>query len=72
MPGCFDSLLAKLLAWGPDRESAIRRMRTALDETIITGVEHLIPLHRRIMDEEDFLAGDITISYIDEHQDLLG
>ena len=46
-------------------------MRTALDETLITGVEHLIPLHRRIMDEEDFLAGDITIAYIDEHQELL-
>ena len=72
MPGCFDSLLAKLLAWGPDRESAIKRMRTALDETIITGVDHLIPLHRRIMDEEDFLAGDITIAYIDEHEHLLG
>ena len=72
MPGCFDSLLAKLLVWGSDRESAICRMRTALDETIITGVDHLIPLHRRIMDEEDFQAGDITIAYIDEHQDLLG
>ena len=72
MPGCFDSLLAKLLVWGPDRESAIRRMRTALDETIITGVEHLIPLHRRIMDEKDFLAGNITIAYIDEHEHLLG
>ena len=72
MPGCFDSLLAKLLAWGPNRESAIKRMRTALDETIITGVDHLIPLHRRIMDESDFLRGDITIAYIDEHQELLG
>jgi len=72
MPGCFDSLLAKLLVWGRDREDAIRRMRTALDETVITGVEHLIPLHRRIMDEEDFMNGDITIQYIDMHQELLG
>ena len=40
MPGCFDSLLAKLLVWGHNREDAIRRMRTALDETVITGVEH--------------------------------
>ena len=47
-------------------------MRTALDETVITGVEHLIPLHRRIMDEEDFMARDITIRYIEEHPDLLG
>ena len=72
MPGCFDSLLAKLLVWGRDREDAVRRMKTALDETMITGVEHLIPLHRRIMDEEDFNNGDITIQYIDMHQELLG
>jgi len=72
MPGCFDSLLAKLLVWGRDREDAIARMKTALDETIITGVEHLIPLHRRIMDEKDFNSGDITIQYIDMHQELLG
>jgi acetyl/propionyl-CoA carboxylase alpha subunit len=72
MPGCFDSLLAKLLTWGHDRDDAVRRMRTALDETVITGVEHLIPLHRRIMDEEDFMARDITIRYIEEHPDLLG
>ncbi len=72
MPGCFDSLLAKLLTWGKDRDDAIRRMRTALDETIITGVQHLIPLHRRIMDEEDFLNREVTIQYIDNHQELLG
>ncbi|MGB0464229.1 MAG: acetyl-CoA carboxylase biotin carboxylase subunit [Candidatus Poseidoniaceae archaeon] len=72
MPGCFDSLLAKLLTWGHDRDDAIRRMRTALDETQITGVQHLIPLHRRIMDEEDFLNRDVTIQYIDNHQELLG
>jgi len=47
-------------------------MRTALDETQITGVQHLIPLHRRIMDEKDFINGDITIQYIDNHQELLG
>lgn len=72
MPGCFDSLLAKLLAWGPTREDAIARMRSALDETILTGVEHLVPLHRKIMDEEDFLARKITIQYIENHKELLG
>lgn len=72
MPGCFDSLLAKLLTWGATREEAIARMRTALDEMRLVGVEHLIPLHRRIMDEEDFLNRDITIQYIDEHEELLG
>lgn len=72
MPGCFDSLLAKLLVWGRDRDDAVKRMRTALDETVISGVEHLIPLHRRIMDEKDFLNRDITIQYIEMHEELLG
>jgi len=39
---------------------------------LIEGVQHLIPLHRRIMDEKDFLARDITIQYIEEHEELLG
>ena len=72
MPGSFDSLLAKLLTWGHDREDAISRMRTALDETVIEGVDNLIPLHRRIMDEDDFLARRVTIQYIEEHDELLG
>jgi biotin carboxylase len=72
MPGCFDSLLAKLLAWGETRDAAIARMKTALDETRIIGIETLIPLHRRIMDESDFRARDITIQYVDEHQELFG
>ena len=72
MPGCFDSLLAKLLTWGPSREDAIARMRSALDETMLVGVGNLIPLHRRIMDEKDFLARDVTIQYIDTHPELLG
>ena len=72
MPGCFDSLLAKLLTWGHDREDAIKRMRTALDETQITGVQHLIPLHRRIMDEQDFIDRNITIQYIDKSSRIIG
>jgi len=72
MPGCFDSLLAKLLTWGHTRDEAIARMRSALDETILVGVDNLVPLHRRIMDEKDFLSRDITIQYIEMHEDLLG
>ena len=72
MPGCFDSLLAKLLTWGHTREEAIARMRSALDETILVGVDNLVPLHRRIMDEKDFLSRNITIQYIEMHEDLLG
>ena len=71
MPGCFDSLLAKLLSWGTSREDAIKRMKSALDETIISGVETLIPLYCNIMRESDFNNREITIQYIDEHPDVL-
>ncbi len=72
MPRCFDSLLAKLIVWGKTRDEAIRRMRSALSETRLEGVDTLIPLHLRILDEVDFNSRDITIHYIDDHQDLLG
>lgn len=72
MPGCFDSLLAKMVVWGRDRGAAIARMRTALDEIEVTGVDTVIPLHRAIVDEPDFLAGNVTIHYLEEHPELLG
>ncbi|HJM45182.1 MAG TPA: biotin carboxylase N-terminal domain-containing protein [Candidatus Poseidoniaceae archaeon] len=72
MPRCFDSLLAKIIVWGSTRDEAIRRMRSALSETRLEGVDTLIPLHLRILDEVDFNSRNITIHYIDEHQDLLG
>ena len=46
-------------------------MDAALAETIIIGVDTLIPLHRAIMSEPDFRNGDITIGYLDEHPSLL-
>lgn len=71
MPGCFDSLLAKMVVWAPTREDAIAGMRTALDETVLVGVETVIPLHKAILNEPDYLARDITIQYIEEHPNLL-
>ena len=71
MPPSFDSLLAKLIVWGRDRQEAIRRLDAALAETMILGVETLIPLHRSILSEEDFRNRDVTIRYLEEHPDLL-
>ena len=71
MPPSFDSLLAKLIVWGRDRQEAIRRLDAALAETLILGVETLIPLHRAILSEEDFQNRDVTIRYLEEHPDLL-
>ena len=71
MPGCFDSLLAKLIVWGQDREEAIAKMKAALKETTLIGVETVIPLHKAILDEPDFIARDITIQYLEHHPNLL-
>ena len=67
MPTCFDSLLAKIIAHGRDRKEAIERLDAALRETVLDGVETLIPLHRKILRESDFVKGEITISYLEEH-----
>ena len=72
MPGCFDSLLAKLIVWGEDRDVAIAKMKAALKETTLIGVDTVIPLHQAILDEPDFIARDVTIQYLEDHPNLLG
>ena len=72
MPASFDSLLAKIIVWSPSRAEAISRMKAALDETMLLGVDTLIPLHKAILENEDFLSGNITIRFLEEHPNLLG
>ena len=72
MPGCFDSLLAKLIVWGQDRDEAIAKMRAALTETTLIGVQTVVPLHLAILNEPDFIARDVTIQYLEDHPNLLG
>ena len=67
----YDPLLGKLITWAPDRRSAIGRMRRALDELCIIGVDTSVAFLRRVMDEPDFLAGDLDIRYIGRHPQLL-
>ena len=72
MPPSFDSLLAKVIVWAPSRNEAISKMDSALAETIIIGVDTLIPLHRAILNEADFRNREVSIGYLDEHPGLLG
>ena len=72
MPGCFDSLLAKLIVCGQNRDEAIAKMKAALAETTLIGVDTVIPLHQAILDEPDFIARDVTIQYLEDHPNLLG
>ena len=63
--------MAKVIAWAPTREQAIARLDSALDETILLGLDTLIPLHRAILAEKDFLERNITIDYLTEHHESL-
>jgi acetyl-CoA carboxylase biotin carboxylase subunit len=60
----YDSLLAKLITWGEDRDDAIRRMRWALDEYVVEGVKTTVPFHKKVMRDEEFLSGTFDTGYI--------
>ncbi len=67
IPPYYDSLIGKLIVWGPDRETAIKRMRRALKECAITGVPTTIGFHQRIIEHPVFLAGDVYTNFIEEN-----
>jgi len=67
----YDPLLGKLIVHGPNREAAVNRMARALGELVVDGVETSISFLRRVMQEEDFRRGDLSIRYLEEHPDLL-
>jgi acetyl-CoA/propionyl-CoA carboxylase, biotin carboxylase, biotin carboxyl carrier protein len=62
----YDNLLAKLVVWGPDRESAISRGRRALEEFTVRGVATTIPAHLAVLDHEDFVAGRHHTKWMEE------
>lgn len=64
VPPHYDSLVAKLIAYGETREEAVIRMRAALDEYVIGGLRTTIPLHRALMDEPGFRAGGFDIHHL--------
>ncbi len=61
----YDPLLAKLIVWGADREQAVTRMRRALVDLIIQGVETSRDFHIRVMDDDEFCRGDIDIQWLE-------
>ncbi|MCK5893895.1 MAG: acetyl-CoA carboxylase biotin carboxylase subunit [Endozoicomonadaceae bacterium] len=66
IPPFYDSLIAKLITWGPDRETAMIRMRNALDEFVIEGVQTNIPLHQEMMRDNAFQKGGVNIHYLEK------
>jgi acetyl-CoA carboxylase biotin carboxylase subunit len=65
IPPYYDSLIAKLITHGKDREEAIARMSRALEMFVIEGIYTTIPLHRKIMQHPDFRAGDFDTKFME-------
>jgi acetyl-CoA carboxylase biotin carboxylase subunit len=63
----YDSLIAKVVTWGRDRQEAIARMRRTLEMTVIEGVKTTIPLHLKILSDPDFLAGKLSTSFMERY-----
>jgi acetyl-CoA carboxylase, biotin carboxylase subunit len=65
IPPHYDSLIAKLIVWGKNRDHAIQRGRRALEEFIIEGIKTTIPFHLQVLQDERFLSGDFDTGFID-------
>lgn len=66
IPSQYDSLIAKLVVYDKNRTDAIIKMKRALDEFIIEGVKTTIPLHKRVMEDPDFVRGDFNTTFIEK------
>ena len=67
----YDSMLAKLIVWAPDRAQALSRMTQALNELVITGVATNQAFHRRLLSDPAFRRGEIDIQFLERRPDLL-
>lgn len=66
IPAYYDSLIGKLIVWGRDRPSAIRRMKRALRECAITGVPTTLGFHQKILDSPEFLSGEVYTNFVEQ------
>src|SRR3990172_5746232 len=67
IPVHYDSLLSKLVVWGADREQARRRMLRALDEFVLEGVHSNLGFHRWLAAHPEFVEGNLSTRFIEEH-----
>jgi acetyl-CoA carboxylase biotin carboxylase subunit len=69
VPPWYDSMVAKLICWGRDRDEALRRSLRALGEMKVEGVTTTIPFHQQLLQHEDFRAGRVNTRFV---HDVLG
>jgi acetyl-CoA carboxylase biotin carboxylase subunit len=70
VPPYYDSLIAKIIAYGEDRDTAIARMRNALSEMVVEGIKTNAPLHQEILAHQAFQAGGLDIHYLERRLGL--
>lgn len=68
IPPFYDSMIAKLIVHGKTREEAIARMKRALNEFMISGVDTTIPFHIALLDHEDFKSGNFNTKFLENHK----
>ena len=66
IPPYYDSLVGKLIVWGPDRPTAIQRMKRALRECAITGLPTTISFHQMVLENPQFLSGEIYTNFVNQ------
>ena len=64
MPSYYDSLLAKVIVWAPDRREAISRMARCLDEMVVEGIRTTLPFYRRVMNNAWFRRGEVYTNFV--------
>lgn len=69
VPAEYDNLIAKLMVHAGDRSAAIARLRRALDETEISGIQTTLPFHRHVARHEGFAAGELSTGWVGDHWD---
>ena len=66
IPPYYDSLIGKLIVWGPDRPTAIKRMKRALRECALTGLPTTIGFHQKILETPEFLQGEVYTNFVEQ------
>jgi acetyl-CoA carboxylase biotin carboxylase subunit len=65
VPPNYDSMIGKIIVHGDTRDQALARMRTALSETVVEGIQTNVPLHRELMADAKFIEGGTSIHYLE-------
>jgi acetyl-CoA carboxylase biotin carboxylase subunit len=68
IPPHYDSLIAKLIVWGKNRDHAVRRGIRALEEFTVEGIKTTIPFHLQVLEDERFLSGDFDTGFLDKFE----